>query len=105
MDARQRRFLMWMTGFAVLCAAAQLLTGVAELTLYLTPFLIIVALLTCGRYIAEERIVRRWATAPPPSPRRARRRLRPVPAILRASLAVGAPRARRGPPAGALLAA
>jgi uncharacterized membrane protein YoaK (UPF0700 family) len=105
MDGRQRRFLMWMTGFAVLCAAAQLLTGVAELALYLTPFFIIVALLACGRYIAEERIVRRWATASPPPARRARRRLRPVAVVLRASLAVGAPRSRRGPPARALLAA
>jgi hypothetical protein len=105
MDGRQRRFLTWMTGLAVLCAAAQLVTGVAELALYLTPFFLIVTLLACGRYLGEDRIVRRLGTAAPPPARRVRQRRRPPRTVPVASLALGAPRLRRGPPAGALLAA
>lgn len=100
MDPRQRRFLLAMTAVAILAGAAQALTGVSELVLYLTPCFLLVSLLLCGRFIAEDRIVRRWRTALP-QPRRSRRSARPRPLaqVLVTSLLERSPLAERGPPA------
>ena len=59
----QRRFLLCLTALAALCVAAQAVTGVSELTLYMTPVFLITALLLSGRYVGEERIVARWRAA------------------------------------------
>jgi periplasmic copper chaperone A len=83
---------------AAVVVAAQGVSGVSQLALYLTPLFLITALLLSGRYVAEERIVRRW--------RGARRRTRPVRGGWRAlaeapvvSLLERSPRLVRGPPA------
>ena len=96
----QRRFLGCLTVFAVLAAAVQAMSGMTELALYLTPLFIIAALLLCGRYVAEERIVRRWrASVPRRRPRRVRGRWRPATAEPFVSLLERSPRLERGPPA------
>jgi hypothetical protein len=59
----QRRFLLCLTALAVLCVAVQGVTGVTELTLYLTPLFLIAGLLLSGRYVGEDRIVARWRAA------------------------------------------
>jgi hypothetical protein len=56
----QRRFLLCLTALAAVSVAAQAVTGVSELALYLTPLFVIGALLLCGRYVGEDRIVARW---------------------------------------------
>src|SRR4051812_31148782 len=72
MARRQQRFLGCMTLLAALCALAQAISGLSELALLLTPLFILLTLLLCGHYVAEERIVRRWSAAAPRC-RRARR--------------------------------
>jgi hypothetical protein len=97
----QRRFLLCLTALAALCVAAQAVTGVSELALYMTPVFLLAALLLSGRYVGEDRIVARWraAVAVARRPRRSasRRPARPVRALrsqhLEGSFAV------RGPPA------
>jgi hypothetical protein len=99
-DRLQRRFLASLTALAALAAVAQGMSGVTELALYLTPLFLIAAMLLCGRYVAEDRIVRRWRRAVPL--RRARRvrsrwaALAEAPPVSR--LGHG-PRPQRGPPA------
>ena len=100
MDRSQRRFLAWLTAMAVLVALAQGVSGIRDLTLYLTPLFLIAALLLSGRYIAENRIVRRWrGTRPAPRPRRETGRWPAVAAVLPPSRLDGRPRPQRGPPA------
>jgi hypothetical protein len=99
-DRVQRRFLAYLTALAALAALAQGMSGVGELALYLTPLFLIAALLLCGRYVAEERIVRRWrATAPTRRRRRQRGRWHAVAEAPLASLLERSPRLERGPPA------
>jgi hypothetical protein len=99
-DGVQRRFLAWLTAFAVLAAVAQGMSGVSELAIYLTPLFLIAALLLCGRYVAEDQIVRRWRTGVRRRPpRRARSRWRPVDHDVYVSLLERSPRLERGPPA------
>ena len=106
MDGRQRRFLMWLTALSALCLVAQALTGVAELTLYLTPLFLIAALLLSGHYVAEDAIVRGWLGRPRPRIRRSVPQVRrPHTAVLVRSLLERSPQCRRGPPAGLPLAA
>jgi hypothetical protein len=97
----QRRFLLRLTALAAISVGAQALTGVSEPALYLTPLFLIAALLLCGRYVGEERIVARWraAAAVARRPRRLAVRWRPrtVPA-LRSQLLAGS-FGVRGPPA------
>ena len=59
----QRRFLLCLTALAALCVAAQAITGVSQLALYMTPVFLITALLLSGRYVGEEKIVARWRAA------------------------------------------
>jgi hypothetical protein len=100
MEGMQRRFLACLTAFAVLAALAQGMSGVSELALYLTPLFLIAALLFCGRYIAEDRIVRRWrATVPARRLRRERGRWRAITETPLVSLLERSPRLERGPPA------
>jgi hypothetical protein len=99
-DRLQRRFLASLTVLAVLAAVGGGVSGVAELALYLTPLFLIAALLLCGRYVAEDRIVRRWrTTARGRTTRRAAGRWRPVAEAAVASLLERSPRLERGPPA------
>jgi hypothetical protein len=58
-DRLQRRFLVSLTAVALLAVLAQGMSGMTDLVLFLTPLFLIAALLLCGRYIAEDRIVRR----------------------------------------------
>jgi hypothetical protein len=99
-DRTQRRFLAWLTAMAALVALAQGVSGVSELALCMTPAFLLAALLLSGRYIAEDRIVRRWRGAQPrPRARRERGRwpaFAPVPPMSRLD---GRPRPQRGPPA------
>jgi len=99
-DRLQRRFLACLTAFAVLAAVAQGMSGTTELVLFLTPLFLIAALLLCGRYIAEDRIVRRWraAVARPPA-RRVRGHWRSVVEVSPRSRLLRGPRPQRGPPA------
>jgi len=99
-DRLQRRFLASLTAFAVLASVAGGMSGIAELALYLTPLFLIAALLLCGRYVAEDRIVRRWrSTAPAVRTRRAGGHWQPVAVAAFASLLERSPRLERGPPA------
>ena len=103
----QRRFLLCLTALAALCVAAQAVTGVMELALYLTPLFLIAALLLCGRYVGEERIVARWRAAVAavrrPGLRAVRWRPRTIPALrsqlLEGSFGVRGPPARLAPAA------
>ena len=100
MDRLQRRFLAALTGLAALVALAQGMSGMTELALYLTPLFLIAALLLSGRYIAEDRIVRRWrGTRPAPRRRREPGRWPAVAAAIPPSRLDGRPRPQRGPPA------
>jgi hypothetical protein len=98
MDPLQRRFLACLTGLALLAVVAQGISGIAELCLYLAPLFVIVALLLSGRYVAEERIARRWLAARPVRrPRRGRWRAVIVTALH--SRLERDPHPQRGPPA------
>jgi hypothetical protein len=100
MDWLQRRFLACLTAFAALAAVGQGLSGVSELALCLTPLFLIAALLLSGRYVAEDRILRRWrARAPHRRARHARSRWQAVSERPLASLLERSPRLERGPPA------
>lgn len=101
MDRTQRRFLAWLTAMAALVALAQGVSGVSELTLYLTPVFLLAALLLSGRYIAEDRIVRRWRSAVVRTARRARSRWRPVVEAAPRQRVAHGPRPQRGPPVAA----
>jgi len=99
-DGRQRRFLLVLALLAVACGAAQALTGMSDLVLYLTPLFLITALLLSGHYVAEDRIVAAWRSRV--------RRPRAHPGVSRprvcrerslASLLERSPRSLRGPPA------
>jgi hypothetical protein len=101
-DRVQRRFLAALTAFAVLAAVAQGMSGMTDLVLYLTPLFLIAALLLCGRYVAEDRIVRRWrrATAVLRRPaRRTRSRWLAVAEPEPVQRLGHGPRPQRGPPA------
>jgi hypothetical protein len=99
-DGTQYRFLAWLTAMALLVALAQGVSGFRELTLYLTPLFMLAGLLLSGRYIAEDRIVRRWRSArPAPRPRRERGRWPVIAAVPPLSRLDGRPRPQRGPPA------
>jgi hypothetical protein len=95
----QRRFLACLTGLALLVAVAQGVSGVTELALYMTPLFLIAALLLCGRYVAEQRIVRRWRAALPRRARRQRTRWPVVGVVPLVSLLERSTRVDRGPPA------
>ena len=100
MEGLQRRFLVCLTVAAALAAVLQGLSGVSELVLYLTPFFLIAALLLSGRFVAEERIVRRWRSTAPARPMRpVRSRWTAVRKLPLASLLERSPRLERGPPA------
>ena len=102
MDGVQRRFLACLTALAALAALAQGMSGVGELALYLTPLFLIAGLLLCGRYVAEDRIVRRWRTALPARRlRHTRGRWQAIAELPLASLLERSPRLERGPPAAA----
>jgi hypothetical protein len=99
-EGLQRKFLVCMTAGAVLAAVIQAVSGMSELALYLTPLFLIAALLLCGRYVAEERIVRRWrASVMHRRPRRVHGRWPVVSETPRVSLLERSPRLERGPPA------
>jgi hypothetical protein len=97
----QRRFLLCLTALASLCVAAQAVTGISVLTLYMTPLFLLTALLLSGRYVGEERIVARWraAVAVARRPRRRAVRWRPQPARVLRSQHLEGSFAVRGPPA------
>jgi hypothetical protein len=99
-DRHQRRFLACLTAVAALVAVAQGMSGISQLTLYLAPLFVIAALLLCGRYLAEDRIVRRWrAAVPRRRPRRAKPRRPVVADTPLASRLANTARLERGPPA------
>jgi hypothetical protein len=99
-DRLQRRFLASLTAFAVLAAVAQGMSGVTELALYVTPLFLIAALLLCGRYVGEDRIVRRWRRSlPSRRPRRTRSRWPAHAVAAPVSRLDRTARVERGPPA------
>jgi hypothetical protein len=98
-DRLQRRFLACLTAFAVLAAIAQGVSGATDLVLFLTPLFLIAALLLSGRYVAEDRIVRRWRAAVARTVRRARSRWHTVVEASPRLRHVHGPRPQRGPPA------
>ena len=97
----QRRFLLCLTALAALCVAAQAVTGVSSLALYMTPVFLIAALLLSGRYVGEDRIVARWraAVAVARRPRRHAARWRPRQVLALRSQHLEGSFAVRGPPA------
>jgi hypothetical protein len=97
-DARQRRFLLILTALAALCLVVQGLTGISELTLYLTPLFLIAALLLSGHYVGEDRIVRAWRGLRRAARRLPVRRIAVPQARTLSSLLERSPLRRRGPP-------
>jgi len=88
-----------LAALATVVAVAQGLSGVGELALYLTPLFLIAALLLSGRYVAEDRIVRRWrAGVPHRRPCRLAGRWEAVSESPLVSLLERSPRLERGPP-------
>jgi hypothetical protein len=99
-EGLQRRFLVCMTAVALAAAVVQAVSGMSELVLYLTPLFLIAALLLCGRYVAEEKIVRRWrASVMHRRPRRVHGRWPIIAETPLVSLLERSPRLDRGPPA------
>ena len=99
MDRRQQRFLACMTALAAVVIVLQALTGVVELTLYLTPLFLIASLLLSGHYVAEERIARGYIAARgTPGRRNAPRVAFPSATHRLTSLLERSPLCRRGPP-------
>ena len=89
-----------MLGCAALAVTAvQGLTGMQELVFYAGPFLLVLGLLLSGRFIGEEAIIARRATAARPRP--LARRWTPVRERPLASLLQRSTRQLRGPPAAA----
>jgi hypothetical protein len=88
-----------MTALAAAIAVAQGISGVSELALYFTPLFLIGALLLCGRFVAENRILRLWRSAVPRRRRRAPRRRRAVAVRPLSSQLTRSSRVTRGPPA------
>jgi hypothetical protein len=103
--APQRRFFAVMAALAVVIAVLQGTSGLTDLVVYAGPVLLIAGLLLCGRFVGEERIVRRLRrVAMVMRPRRVRARWPRVPARALSSLLAHDPRVERGPPAGVLAA-
>jgi hypothetical protein len=94
----QRRFLAVLAALAVVCAGALSLMAMPELVLYFTPALLVVGLLLCGRYVGEERILARRASAPRPVWRAPRNVMRPGPSRPLGSVRTRRARLERGPP-------
>jgi hypothetical protein len=103
-DARQRRFLTILTALAALCLIAQGISGVPELTLYLTPLFLIATLLLSGHYVAEDAIVRGWRGVRAVARRMRARRVAVPEARCLSSLLERSPLRRRGPPVSPSLA-
>jgi len=88
--------------FVAALSVANVVAGNAsamEMALYAAPFLAIVGLLSSGRYVAEERILRIYRSQPRPRRRSASRRW---PSIAELPFSAGverAPWSLRGPPA------
>ena len=90
---------------ALVCAVAQGWSGVLELSLYLTPVLLLVALLLCGRYVGEERILARRARRARALPRAPRGMPRVASSRPLVSLLAQRARRERGPPLAVALTA
>lgn len=101
----QRRFRACMALLALICAAAQGWSGVLELSLYFTPALLLVALLLCGRYVGEARILARRSRRARALPRAPRSMPRVASSRPLASLLALSPRRERGPPLACALTA
>ena len=98
MGGTQRRFRACMAFLTLVCVAAQGALGAPELALYFTPALLVVALLLCGRYVGEERILARRAPRAPAARRAPRSVPRPASSRPLASLLARRPHCERGPP-------
>jgi hypothetical protein len=97
--APQRSFLIRLTALAAACAALQAATGLHDLVLTLTPLFLIAALLLCGRYIGEEKIVARWqGTRRRPARQRRGQRWRPRAVLALRSVVEQGSVGVRGPP-------
>jgi hypothetical protein len=81
------------------------LPALIEVALYASPFLLLAALLLCGRFVGEDEILRRRVTAVVPRLRRERARWPRRDALAPAFVPVHDPRIERGPPAAILAAA
>jgi hypothetical protein len=99
-EGSARRSLAWLILAAGVVALA---LGAADVVVWLGPLGLIAALLLSGRFIGEDRIVRRWeAMRPLRRIRPARARWRPLAARPVVSLLERRPHLERGPPAPAL---
>ena len=105
MQARDRRILGALAAVTAVLALAQGLTGLAELALYASPFLLLAGLLLSGRFVGEDTILRRRAAAPALRRRRERTGWPRLVAVAPSLVPVHDPRIERGPPATATAAA
>ena len=105
MQAPEQRIFAVLAAVAAALAVAQGLTDVAELALYVSPFLLLAGLLLSGHFVGEETILRRRAAAPAPRMLRERARWLRRTALAPAFVPVHDPRIERGPPALATAAA
>jgi hypothetical protein len=97
-EMTQRRFLTILSVLAALCLVVQGVTGIVELTLYLTPLFLLAALLLSGHYVAEDAIVRGWRARPRARRRRSIARAAVPEVRSLSSLLERSPLRRRGPP-------
>jgi len=92
-----RALLVGLGCAALALAAVQGLTGTTELVFYAGPCLLLIGLLLSGRFIGEEAILARHATAPPKL-RPSAKRWSPVRERPLASLLERSTQQLRGPP-------
>jgi hypothetical protein len=103
--ALQRAFCAVVAAVAGVLGVLHGATGLTDLVVYAGPLLLIAGLLLSGRFVGEERIVKRLERfAVVVRSRRVRVRWPRVPARTLSSLLAHDPRDERGPPAGVLAA-
>lgn len=99
-DGTQRKFLACLAALVSVAAVLDGASGVVQLAMNLLPLLLVAGLLLCGRFVAEDRIVRRWRRAVPASRLRRARSCWPAVALLApVSRLTRVARVERGPPA------
>ncbi len=99
MQAPDRRVLVMLAAATAAIALAQGLTGLMELVLYASPFLLLAGLLLSGRFVGEDTILRRRVPAVASRSRHERPRWPRVAFRVPVASLVHDPRVERGPPA------
>jgi hypothetical protein len=95
----QRKFFACLAALGLVAALLDGVDGVAQLALFLGPFIALLGLVLRGRFIGERQIVRRWQRALPSHAAHPRSRWAAAPLAAPVSWLDRVVRAERGPPA------